>query len=228
MKRPYLVPQSPSESGSAAHESAISPIEDIIADARNGRPYILVDAEDRENEGDVIIPAQFATPDQINFMAKHARGLICLSITAERARVVDAELWSRPHRDRTPTQLRDLVRRIITRLAPDMIRRRPEQAEKKRGLRYWSDDHGATGVLQLRLPADEARGVYSVVDAIARRAGDAPDGAPRDMEQKRGDTARDLAAPTELPMDQLRAAHELGIDKREAPYPPQYQRGSWH
>ena len=63
--------------GDAPHESAISPIEDIIEDARNGRPYILVDAEDRENEGDVIIPAQFATPDQINFMAKHARGLIC-------------------------------------------------------------------------------------------------------------------------------------------------------
>ncbi|MDO9432414.1 MAG: 3,4-dihydroxy-2-butanone-4-phosphate synthase [Pseudomonadota bacterium] len=73
---------------SPANESAISPIEDIIEDARNGRPYILVDAEDRENEGDVIIPAQFATPDQINFMAKHARGLICLSITAERARAL--------------------------------------------------------------------------------------------------------------------------------------------
>lgn len=70
------------------HESAISPIEDIIEDARNGRPYILVDAEDRENEGDVIIPAQFATPDQINFMAKHARGLICLSISADRARAL--------------------------------------------------------------------------------------------------------------------------------------------
>jgi len=67
-------------------DSPISPIEDIIDDARNGRPYILVDAEDRENEGDVIIPAQFATPDQINFMAKHARGLICLAMTAERAR----------------------------------------------------------------------------------------------------------------------------------------------
>jgi 3,4-dihydroxy 2-butanone 4-phosphate synthase/GTP cyclohydrolase II len=67
-------------------KGAISPIEEIIEDARNGRPYILVDAEDRENEGDVIIPAQFATPEQINFMAKHARGLICLSITAERAR----------------------------------------------------------------------------------------------------------------------------------------------
>ena len=68
------------------HDTPISPIEDIIEDARNGRPYILVDAEDRENEGDVIIPAQFATPDQINFMAKHARGLICLSITGKRAR----------------------------------------------------------------------------------------------------------------------------------------------
>ena len=68
------------------NESPISPVEDIIEDARNGRPYILVDAEDRENEGDVIIPAQFATPDQINFMAKHARGLICLAMTDERAR----------------------------------------------------------------------------------------------------------------------------------------------
>ena len=69
-----------------SHDTPISPIEDIIEDARQGRPFILVDAEDRENEGDVIIPAQFATPDQINFMAKHARGLICLSITQDRAR----------------------------------------------------------------------------------------------------------------------------------------------
>lgn len=84
MKRPYLVTDSPKPS--EGDVSAISPIEDIIEDARNGRPYILVDAEDRENEGDVIIPAQFATPEQINFMAKHARGLICLSITGDRAR----------------------------------------------------------------------------------------------------------------------------------------------
>ena len=67
-------------------DTPISPIEDIIEDARQGRPFILVDAEDRENEGDIIIPAQFATPDQINFMAKHARGLICLAITNERSR----------------------------------------------------------------------------------------------------------------------------------------------
>ncbi|CAN7187055.1 3,4-dihydroxy-2-butanone-4-phosphate synthase [Brevundimonas sp. LjRoot202] len=68
------------------NDSPISSIEDILEDARNGKPYILVDAEDRENEGDIIIPAQFATPDQINFMARHARGLICLAITGERAR----------------------------------------------------------------------------------------------------------------------------------------------
>ncbi|WP_197272442.1 3,4-dihydroxy-2-butanone-4-phosphate synthase [Brevundimonas sp. AAP58] len=72
----------------ATTDSPISPIEDILEDARNGRAYILVDAEDRENEGDVIIPAQFATPDQINFMARHARGLICLAITSERARAL--------------------------------------------------------------------------------------------------------------------------------------------
>ncbi len=88
MKRPYLVGGQGGPSDDEAFTSAISPIEDIIEDARNGRPYILVDAEDRENEGDVIIPAQFATPEQINFMAKHARGLICLSITAERARTL--------------------------------------------------------------------------------------------------------------------------------------------
>lgn len=66
-------------------DSRVSRIEDIIQDAIEGRPYVLVDADDRENEGDVIIPAQFATPAQINFMAKHARGLICLAITKKRA-----------------------------------------------------------------------------------------------------------------------------------------------
>lgn len=63
---------------------AIAPIEDIIEDAKQGRMYILVDHEDRENEGDFIIPAEFATPDAINFMATHGRGLICLTLPAER------------------------------------------------------------------------------------------------------------------------------------------------
>ncbi len=59
---------------------AISSIDDILEDIRNGRMVILVDDEDRENEGDLIIPAQFATPDHINFMATHGRGLICLAM----------------------------------------------------------------------------------------------------------------------------------------------------
>jgi 3,4-dihydroxy 2-butanone 4-phosphate synthase/GTP cyclohydrolase II len=73
-------------------EAEVSPIEDIIREAVEGRPFILVDADDRENEGDIIIPAQFATPAQISFMACHARGLICLAITQERS----AELKLRP------------------------------------------------------------------------------------------------------------------------------------
>jgi 3,4-dihydroxy 2-butanone 4-phosphate synthase/GTP cyclohydrolase II len=63
---------------------AISPIEDIIDDARNGRMFILVDHEDRENEGDLVIPAQMATPQAINFMATHGRGLICLALPGHR------------------------------------------------------------------------------------------------------------------------------------------------
>lgn len=62
----------------------ISPIAEIIEEARNGRMFILVDDEDRENEGDLVIPAQMATPDAVNFMAKHGRGLICLALCSER------------------------------------------------------------------------------------------------------------------------------------------------
>ena len=63
---------------------AISSIQDIIEDARNGRMFVLVDHEDRENEGDLVIPAQMATPDAINFMATHGRGLICLALPGPR------------------------------------------------------------------------------------------------------------------------------------------------
>ena len=62
----------------------LSSAEDLIEEARNGRMFILVDDEDRENEGDLVVPAQFATPDAINFMARHARGLICLALTRQR------------------------------------------------------------------------------------------------------------------------------------------------
>ncbi|MEM7471333.1 MAG: 3,4-dihydroxy-2-butanone-4-phosphate synthase [Pseudomonadota bacterium] len=66
------------------YSDAISAIDEIIEDARNGRMFILVDHEDRENEGDLVIPAQMATPEAVNFMATHGRGLICLTLPGER------------------------------------------------------------------------------------------------------------------------------------------------
>ncbi|WP_126172867.1 3,4-dihydroxy-2-butanone-4-phosphate synthase [Altericroceibacterium xinjiangense] len=79
------------------------PIEQIIDEARNGRMFILVDDEDRENEGDLVIPAQMATPDAINFMATHGRGLICLALTAARIEQLGLEMMSRDNRTRYET-----------------------------------------------------------------------------------------------------------------------------
>ncbi len=73
-------------------ESLISEIEDIIEEARNGRMFILADDEDRENEGDLIIPGQMGTPGASNFMATHGRGLICLSLTKGRIESLDLPL----------------------------------------------------------------------------------------------------------------------------------------
>ncbi len=81
----------------------ISPIEDIIEDARNGRMFILVDDEDRENEGDLVIPAQMATPAAINFMAKHGRGLICLALPRERVEHLKLPLMRQHNASRLQT-----------------------------------------------------------------------------------------------------------------------------
>jgi 3,4-dihydroxy 2-butanone 4-phosphate synthase/GTP cyclohydrolase II len=77
--------------------------EEIIDEARNGRMFVLVDDEDRENEGDLIIPAQMATPRAINFMATHGRGLICLALTRARTEQLGLELMSRDNRSRHET-----------------------------------------------------------------------------------------------------------------------------
>lgn len=77
--------------------------EDIINEARNGKMYILVDDEDRENEGDLIIPAQMATPDAINFMATHGRGLICLSLDSARVEGLGLEPMSRDNKESMQT-----------------------------------------------------------------------------------------------------------------------------
>src|SRR6266576_5387605 len=68
---------------------AISPIPEIIAEIRAGRMVILVDEEDRENEGDLVVAADVVTPDIVNFMARFGRGLVCMPITEERARQLD-------------------------------------------------------------------------------------------------------------------------------------------
>jgi 3,4-dihydroxy 2-butanone 4-phosphate synthase/GTP cyclohydrolase II len=89
----------------AANEETpvLVPIEQIIDEARNGRMFILVDDEDRENEGDLIVPAQMATPDAINFMATHGRGLICLALTQERVAALGLQPMSRQNGMRNQT-----------------------------------------------------------------------------------------------------------------------------
>src|SRR6476660_5676919 len=77
--------------------------EAIINEARNGRMFILVDDDDRENEGDLVIPAQMATPDAINFMARHGRGLICLALTKDRAEALQLQPMTATNRSRNET-----------------------------------------------------------------------------------------------------------------------------
>ena len=77
--------------------------EAIIDEARNGRMFILVDDDDRENEGDLIIPAQMATPDAVNFMARHGRGLICLALTKDRADALQLQPMTSTNRSRNET-----------------------------------------------------------------------------------------------------------------------------
>ena len=81
----------------------ISSIEQIINDAKQGKMYILVDDEDRENEGDLIIPAQNADASAINFMAKHGRGLICLTLEEQRVKELQLPLMARNNQSRHST-----------------------------------------------------------------------------------------------------------------------------
>jgi 3,4-dihydroxy 2-butanone 4-phosphate synthase/GTP cyclohydrolase II len=81
----------------------LSPIEELLEEARRGRMFILVDDEGRENEGDLVIPAQFATPDAINFMAKHARGLICLALARPRVEALGLPLMAQSNGTRHQT-----------------------------------------------------------------------------------------------------------------------------
>src|SRR5210317_1598085 len=82
--------------GQVEHDlrASIASVEQIIDEARHGRMFILVDHEDRENEGDLVIPAQFADARAINFMATHGRGLICLPMTTERIDTLDLPMMA--------------------------------------------------------------------------------------------------------------------------------------
>ena len=82
---------------------AISPVDEILEEARQGRMFILVDHEDRENEGDLVIPAEMATADAINFMATHGRGLICLTLTADRITELGLPMMSTANASRHET-----------------------------------------------------------------------------------------------------------------------------
>ena len=86
-----------------SHSKFLSDPDDIIEEARNGRMVILVDDEERENEGDLVIPAQMATPDVINFMAKHGRGLICLALNRRRVEELGLSLMSQANQSRHQT-----------------------------------------------------------------------------------------------------------------------------
>ncbi len=92
----------PAELARLRHAFLSAP-EEIIDEARNGRMFILVDDEDRENEGDLVIPAQMATPDAINFMARFGRGLVCLAMTKRRVDQLGLSLMSRHNGTRHET-----------------------------------------------------------------------------------------------------------------------------
>src|SRR5262245_14188395 len=93
----------PSEDSRVSFHEIISSTPEIIEDARNGRMVILVDDEDRENEGDLVIPAQHATPEAINFMARFGRGLICLAMERERVEQLGLPLMSQRNGTRHQT-----------------------------------------------------------------------------------------------------------------------------
>lgn len=91
------------DSDTESYKDAISSTEEIIEEARNGRMFILVDHEDRENEGDLVIPAQMATPEAINFMATHGRGLICLTLSEDRCDALGLPMMTQANSSRHET-----------------------------------------------------------------------------------------------------------------------------
>ncbi len=82
---------------------SLAPVTELLADFKAGKMVILIDDEDRENEGDLVLAADFVTPEAINFMARHARGLICLTLSEARCRQLDLPLMTQANGTRTGT-----------------------------------------------------------------------------------------------------------------------------
>jgi 3,4-dihydroxy 2-butanone 4-phosphate synthase / GTP cyclohydrolase II len=98
-----MMPEQQPQDLSEVYTGALSSIEEVVEEARSGRMFILIDDENRENEGDICIVGQMATPEVINFMAKHARGLICLALTRERIEKLGLPLMSSKNETRHET-----------------------------------------------------------------------------------------------------------------------------
>ncbi|MDG4602446.1 MAG: 3,4-dihydroxy-2-butanone-4-phosphate synthase [Defluviicoccus sp.] len=98
-----MTPEGSASGATVTRSEQFSAIEAIIEDARNGRMFILVDDENRENEGDLVIPAHMCTPEAINFMARYGRGLICLALSRERVSHLKLPLMPRRHESRHET-----------------------------------------------------------------------------------------------------------------------------
>ena len=102
-KLPVVGKEAVAEAAQEDLSEFLSPISEVIEDIRNGKMVVVVDDEDRENEGDLIVAGQMATPDAINFMAKYGRGLICLAMTGDRVDHLGLSLMSSDNRSQFET-----------------------------------------------------------------------------------------------------------------------------
>ena len=194
-KRPTLSTVSKQAVGRAVEDlSFLSSIEDIIEDARNGRMFILVDDEERENEGDLVIPAQMATPDVINFMAKYGRGLICLALTRQRCEDLGLRLMSQRNRSQHQTAFTvsiEAVEGVTTGIsAPDRARTISVAIDPQRG----ADDIHTPGhvfPLMAREGGTLVRAGHTEASVdIARLAGLSPSGVICEIMNEDGSMAR--------------------------------------
>ena len=138
----------------------ISPIEDIVADMKAGRIVILIDDEDRENEGDLVLAADHVTADAINFMARYGRGLICLTLTRQRCELLQLQPMTVRNGDKWQPSRTQVWRGL--QLPPMTVRN-----GDKNGTAFTVSIEAAEGVTTGISAADRAR---TVAAAVAKNA----------------------------------------------------------